>query len=300
MKTIRILIAITALCLLPAGCGKGDEVRTGSAIESPVPVLFLADEPSFEAVTRATEVTGSNLSSFQVLATVGTTGSESQQWAGTSFSKSGSTFSGGKYWLLSNPSGGYHFYASNSALTFAAGGSTVSADSGTDIVCAYLPSPTFQQSNTLTFHHIFARIGQVSVAAAGGYAITDVMVKFTPYTKGKYNLRTGDGKNDGTGWSELASPAEYTVYSKSGTGNQSNDIYLVPGSYRMTATWTAEKGDYRQTYSAIQSKDPVSFAGGKINAVGIQLGGNAKDIVFSVSVTPWGNPENKTAEFPFE
>lgn len=162
----------------------------------------LSSELDVTVATKATEVTGSTLNSggFNVSATTGSAGSESSAWNNVAFSKVGDYFVGtgsGKWWPTSDP--GYHFYASNTDLTFAAGGTTVAAINEADVVCAYLASPTYNSTNTLTFEHIFARITDVTLTAVEGYTITGVSVYVTPKTGGTYNLRTGAGRSDGTG-----------------------------------------------------------------------------------------------------
>ena len=202
-----------------------------------------------------------SLSSFYVVATTGSAGSENLAWGNTSFSGSG-TYSGGRFWPSSNP--GYHFYASNQALDFQSGGCSVNANSGTDVVCAYLADPGYGTRNTLTFQHIFARIGRFTVSQASSeYVLHDVDITLTPNTSGQYNLRTQS-------WSNTASGSPVRI-GPTGLGYQDNDLYLVPGSYTVYCSWTL---DYRGFSSHYETEQTVYFAAGKIYNLSAELSGS--------------------------
>ena len=280
MRKVFILLAALSAITLSA-CTK--------SVSAPVPdaneILFMADYGvDYDVETKATAVT--SLSSFKASAVTGTAGSETAVWTNVSYSNAGdSKYVGGKYWPSTNANP-YSFYASNIDLTFNAAGNTVTANNGTDVVCAYLASPTYKDVNTLTFNHIFARIGNMTVQAASGYTLSGVSIKVTPKTGGTYNLRTGNGQTNGTGWSSTANGSA-TELTSGAEGTMANDIYLVPGTYTLTATWTATRGEYTQTFTGKNSD--VSLVGGKVNNITATLGGLAEEIKFSVSVTAWGN-----------
>ncbi len=291
MKRSYLLSLIPALVLL--SCNKQDVVQSApdlSGMEESVPVVFLAEGLSVSAdvVTKASVVNEDNLTAFYAAATTGSAGSETSAWTSFQFTGSkGGQYAGtgaGKWWPSTDP--GYHFYASNLALTFAAAGTSVTASNDTDVVCAYLPGPTYKGVNALSFEHVFARIGDVTVSAASGYTVTAVSIRITPKTGGVYNLRTGNGVTDGSaGWSSLTTGSA-TVISNTTPGTKSNDLYLVPGTYALTATWTATKGDYTQTFT--NKSVNVAITGGKVNAISTTLGGLAEEVKFTVSVSPWG------------
>jgi len=280
MRYTRHITFILLLASLLVGCSKDD--RTPAATD--VRILFSADILDLDVSTRASVVSSSTLdaSGIYVSATSGSAGSETSLWASTSFTKVGSYFDGGRYWDESNP--GYHFYSANAPLTFSAAGTTVSASNTTDVVCEYLASPTFKGVNTLDFDHIFARIGNVTVSAADGYTITNVHMSITPYTGGTYNLRTGSGQSDGTGWSALTSGSA-TELANTTPSTKSNDLYLVPGTYDISVTWTATKGAY--TIDAEKTFSGVAVEGGKVNAITVSLKGDASSVELGVTVTPW-------------
>lgn len=292
---IFILLALAFPAVLGCGCSK-QPGPAGEGVGSAI--VFRADGiPAYaEVTTKATAVTTATLSSFYAAATTGSAGNESSAWTSYQFNGTpGGVFSGaapGKWWPLADP--GYHFYASNLPLTFAAAGTTVAATSATDVVCAYLPNPTFAEPNTLTFSHVFARLGDVTVNAQAGYTLSAVSISITPKTGGTYNLRTGAGQTDGTGWS-APTTGSATGIALATAGTKSNDIYLVPGTYTLTATWTATRGDYTETFASKQVS--VFLMGGKVNDITTTLGGLAEEIVFTVSVTEWSN-RNVEASFP--
>ena len=239
---------------------------------------FAAGGLDVSVETRATPVT--ELATFNVLASTGSAGSESQAWAPVAVTKSGSTYLTGKYWPAADPS--YHFYASNAALTFAAAGSTVTADGSTDVVCAYLPSPAYGEPNALTFDHIYARVGSFSVATQSGYEISAVSATLkNGVSGGTYNLRTG-------AWSGLSAASDRACASfTGGTSSQSssNDIWLVPGTYTISVSYTLTKGEYVVPFTKTGS---VTLVAGKTNNISTTaVGGSASEIVFSVSLASW-------------
>ena len=255
-------------------------------------IAFRVSDPSLDAevATKATAVT--SLSSFNVSAVTGSAESETAVWTNVSFSGNNDAgYKADKWWPAEDAS--YRFYASNSALTFAASGATVAATNATDVICAYAAAPSYKAKNTLSFEHIFARLGAVTVSAATGYTISNVSIKITPKTGGTYNLLTGAGHTDGTGWSGLATGSETVI--ASATGSNANDIYLVPGTYTLTASWTAARGLYTENIQNMQVD--VNLTAGKINTISTTLSGNAKEVVFNVSIAPW-TEQNQVVEFP--
>lgn len=259
----------------------------------------------FDVTTKATAIVTDDLTEFYVAATSGSVGSESSEWTSCRFSGTpGEAFRADeprKWWPHDNP--GYKFYGSTLPIVFNAGGSYVEADNSTDVVCAYLPNPAYLDLNTLTFNHIFARVGAFTVSAAEGYTISSATITLTPKVSGTYNLRTGAGQTDGTGWSStsngsatnlIGSFSTITYGTANASSTSANDIYIVPGTYTLTATWTATRDDYTETFSSIDVN--ASFTAGKVNILSTILGGLAEEVVFTVNVTPWGT-QNVVASF---
>ena len=248
-------------------------------------IRFSAEAPDVDLQTKVdiTQTSTLNSSGFRVTATTGSAGSESNAWNSVLFTKGSTYFEGGKPWPSSDL--GYHFYASSNAITFNAAGCRVTATNTADVVCAYLPSPTYSETNALTFKHIFARIGNFTITAEEGHTITNVHATIVPKTGGTYNIRTGDGQTDGTGWSGLTTGSA-TELANTTPGTKANDLYLVPGTYDITFSWTATKGDYSDNLS--HTVTGVSVVGGKVNSFSAGLTGGARPIQFTATVTDWG------------
>lgn len=296
MKTFKNIIPLVfagAVAMSLSACSMKDNPVNEET--NMVPIVFNAEDGdlmSTEVETKATAITPDNykttLTKFYVSCTTGSAGSETSKWNSTEFTSNGAStpvYSGGKWWPNSNLS--YHFYASNKELSFADAGTTIAAENSTDCIVCYLTGPTYKEQNTLAFEHVFARLGGVTVTAASGYTISNITISITPKTGGTYNLRTGAWTAPTTGTA--------TNIANTTPGTKSNDIYLVPGEYTLTAGWTAVIGDYTRTYSGVTAS--VTLERGKVNTISTTLSGNATDIKFGVSVSPWGNV-NKPVTFP--
>ena len=260
-------------------------------------VSFIPKGVEDGAATKAEVVSSLDATGFYASAVTGTSGSDVAAWTNVQFTKVGDDFVGGKYWPASNPS--FRFFGSNAPLTYTAGGATVSASNTTDIVCAYKDSPVYGARNTLQFDHIYARVGAVTVSATAPYTVSDVTIYLVDAkTGGTYNLYTGAGHSDGTGWSNLTPSVatDLQIYrnagsiasGNSGTGT-SPDLYVVPGVYELKASWTASVGDYSEGYETMSSTSTVSIQGGKVNTISCSLAGDASEVRFSVGVEAWGS-----------
>ena len=272
----RTLVVFAAAMFLGISCQR--EFDLPDVTVSDGQIVFGSEGLNLTVETKATEVT--SLSSFYVTAVTGSAGSESNVWNSVQFDQvpgsSPATYSGNKYWPSSDPS--YKFYGSNVALNFSAGGTYVNASNATDVVCAYLSSPTYNTKNTLTFEHIFARLCRVDVAAQTGYTVSNISMYITPKTGGTYNLRTGAGHTDGTGWSSIATGSATLISDK--TGATDHDIYMVPGNYAITCTWTAtDASGASVTHTNEASTLPIK--GGATNNISVVLGG---DIMLGVDL----------------
>lgn len=300
-KRTLITFAAALVVLSLASCQKGTRSSDGfEGEELGSAVIFTAEGDGISNTvvdTKAAEVTGATLSGFNVLAVTGTPGtSEVTAWSGPfvdpNFAdpvKKGqyTATAGDVYWpATGDPE--WKVYASNASMAAAATGPTIAANAATDVVCAYLGTTTPRVSNALTFEHIFARINNVTVAAQAGYAITNIVITVTPNTAGTYNMFTGAGQTDGTGWSALTAGTATTISRADQLpGVQANDLWLVPGTYTVTASWTATKGASVQNYA--NKTQNVVITGGKQNNLTTTLGGSASEVVFSVTVTPWSS-----------
>lgn len=236
-----------------------DDVRHQTGVLFSTVAPFWAYSNEGETKATATEVT--SISTFNLVCTTGSAGSESKTWE-----LSGTGTSTGKYWPSSNPS--YHFYASNAALIFNAAGCTVAASNTTDVVVCYKASPTYASSNALAFTHIFGRIGDVTVQAGDGFSssdITNVSVTVTPNTGGTYNLRTG-------AWSSVSAGSSTSI-ANSTPGTKSNGLYMVPGSYTISASWKCKGTSYNGSGS-------VSINAGEQRNITLKLSG---ELIYTIA-----------------
>jgi len=274
----KTFLALTvALCSGAISCNKTviGTAASGCGTEaSGTSVVFGINNIGDIILTRSVSETVS-LDSFLVVATSGKAGSETVQWNASSFRKKDgdSVYVADKFWSAEDP--GYHFYASNAKPVFKNGKCTVSADGTEDIVCALLYNPEYASENKLSFSHIFARIGQVSIKAPENYTISDVSASIKCSTGGVYDI----GASDGNGWTADAA-ADHAL-----SLTEANDLYAVPGKYTLTVTYTLTRAQWSKTMT--KSSD-ITLERGKINAIkGTAAGGDASDIAFSVSVEEW-------------
>lgn len=274
-RTSRYLFLLPLVAALLQGCSR-EVVR----LETEAQILFNVSG-SFDArvETKATEVTTANLTEFYVTATTGTIGSdETAAFSSVSFTGTpGGAYTGGKYWPSIDP--GYHFFASSLPMTFSAGACTVAATTANDVVCSYIESPTYKGNNTLSFSHILGRIGTLSVSPSEGYTLSSLTVRVTPKVSGTYDLRTGAGHYDGTGWSGVAEGTETTLSASD------NQLYVIPGEYELTFDYTLTKGDYVEAFSKIAT---ISVLSGVTNNISCTLpSGRAQGITVFVSLSSW-------------
>lgn len=265
-------------------------------------IQFVAGGPAvdYEITTKATVNTATQLADngFIANAVKGSAGSDVEVWTNQAFTKVGDVWEQDKWWPIDDQS--YRFYAvypGSYTTTFAAGGPTIAATNANDILCAYRGNATYKSVNTLSFEHIFARLCDVTVSPVSPYTISGITINITPKTGGTYNLYTGAGHSDGTGWTSTTNGSATNIANAT-PSTKSNDIYLVPGSYTLTATWTATKDNYTQTFSNI-SKD-VDLVGGMQNNITVSFTGNGTEIQFGVSVAAWGTEAVAAGEWPLK
>lgn len=277
-------IAASVFSIIAVSC-KSDPVPDLQQPESKEIVFTACDVMSATVNTKASVITSLQSDGFYASATTGTS-SETQLWNNAGFTYVSNQYKGDKYWPASN--NGIHFYASNYQMTFNAGGCSVNNVNANqkDIVCAYLASPAWGESNELTFEHIFSRIGNVSVTAPTGYTVSNLNISFTPFVSGSYNLKTKEWSGKTT---NSSSPVQTIATSPS--NSNSNNLWFIPGTYTLTATYTLEKGTGEGRYIENFTKTAsVSLQAGKLNTIQTTLpAGSATDILFTVTVTPWDN-----------
>ena len=292
MKITRIIAA--ALTVLLAACNKTSPVTD----ESPRLIELGAEGENINTVvaTKVSEVT--SLDGFNLSVTKGASGSEQAVWNNVPFvaklTPSQTIYTGDKYWPAQNQT--YHFYASNVTMDNSTStGVNVQVTNDTDVVCGFIMSPTFKEKNTLVFEHIFARLGDVTITPADGYTISNIQVSLTPLTGGTYSIKNGKGWNNGNGWSNTTSGSPVVISESTCPSTKTNDIYLVPGVYTLTASWQANIDEYERVYT--NKSVTVQLVSGKINGINATLGGDAEQVKFSVSVNAW-NTNSINTIFP--
>ena len=213
--------------------------------------------------TKVNAVT--TLPSFEVLCTDGAAGNENLRWRASFNKSSDGSYTGDQYWPVENPS--YHFYASNATISYDREGSYVVASNDRDVVGAFLESPRYKERNNLAFKHLFARLGRFTVTAEEGKTISDVDIRITPRKGGNYDLRKGT-------WSRVTVEDPVCI-SPSGEGTRENDLYLVPGSYTLSASWTVWDRGFSTRKERICAD--ITLPAGEVTDISTVLGG---DIVF--------------------
>ena len=250
MKRFFILTAFLSALV---GCQSVDSNVTDPSAEDHGRETFKAIEFTVRdtSATKApTPIT--SLSEFNVSATSGSAGSEASNLSNVVFTSSNGVFKSDALWPSSDP--GYHFYASNVAMTHTASGQTVSISTiDKDVVCAYLASPNYKVKNDLTFNHILARVGTVSFTNLDLCSNVKLSMKYSG--SGTYNIGTGV-------WSGVGgqSTKELTT--------SDNDFWIIPGTYDATLTYNDANGNP-------QSKTlSQEFKAGLVNNISAKLDGS--------------------------
>ena len=277
MNKFKLYAASLLITGLAAGCAKSVEPENQHPQQI---VLCVGDDTiDMDVHTKATAITAIP-STLNFSVTTGKLGSsETTKKASASVSPASGKIATGLYQTVNATS--YNYYVSNLPITFAASGSTVSASNATDVIAGTATSSS--TSPSVTLDHIFARTGTLTLKTQTGYDLSNVSWKIasvTGGTSGTYNIAK-------QAWSSLTKLASTSI-----TG--SSDMYLVPGSYTLTVSYTLTKGDWTQNFTKSAS---VTLVGGKINNIsGTASGGAASAISLTVTLTPWGSTDI-TADF---
>ena len=296
MKELKTYLLVAVLLLpLPFSCKKQEG---GSDPGRLIAFDARTGEAEVSVQTKAA-VPVTSMSSFYVSATAGASAEHYPVWNSDVFTWSDSEGAYVSTHQWPSPDQNYHFYASNVPIYNQPGCVYVNADNGTDVLCAYMPSPNYLKKNTLEFYHILARLGKITVKPGTVfgddppvyYTVTDVTVKLYPWEKGKYDLEKGYGKDNGTGWlarEKAASPVVVAqtpgpLSSSDPLYFQDNDVWLVPETYAIMLSWTVRHGTWVRTYDEIPAAVPLRA--GQINDITFILGGD-KSLVFELHTTP--------------
>ncbi len=273
MKLSKLLL-FGLLGLALVSCNKGEPLS-----DSGREMSFRLDGLDLQVATKATvdTVTTANLGGVYWQCLSGST----NVYAPASYAVSGSTVNTGKFW----PAGGaiYNYRVANVAFSNAG---VITASNTTDIVVGTASGVT-NNSCSVVLDHIFARTGKLTMNTQPGYTISDVSWKIK--SRGSASGIAGN-YTIGSGWSSsgVTALAEEDVVPPF---SSDSDLYLIPGDYTVTVTYTLTKGGYVETFTRAAD---VTLQQGKINSItGTANAGNAEEIQFTVSVTPWGSEELK-------
>jgi len=296
MKTKTLLLLFTAATMALAACRKADgtDVETLSSRE----IIFGV---STDALTKgATEVNTTNLGELYVSALKST----NYVFQNVSFTHAGDgKWKGGKYWPVTDP--GYRFAASNVSLVDNSAQPCVQVvNAEKDAVVAYLENPTFNAVNNLNLEHIFAQIGTVTMKAPAGYTVSDLKLWLRPVTQGTYNLvekTWSPGSASSVDIFILGSAGSGVNISAGGTETSAdNDLWLVPGTYTLYASYTISKDAYSKSKTATASVNILQGYNNNIGPIGdaanIPAPEDISELSFTVTVTPWSN-QQVTASF---
>lgn len=268
MKNLSAFILVAAL--VTVSCNK--DIVQQPIDSAPREIVLTVDGSGIEAdVTTRTTAVSSVPSSLYFAGTTGSNSSQSNKWSCVSKSVSSGKINTG-YYQTAYPTT-YNYYLSNVSMSYGASGYTISADgTSTDAIAGVTTS--YSSSPSVSMTHIFGRTGSIS-ASCSGYNVSNLSVTIKSNSgagyKGTYNIYSGT-------WSSVTALSSTALTS-------SSDLYLVPGSYTITASATRSKGDYSGTVSGSTT---ISLAAGKIHDIEIVFTGDpAQPITISVTLIPW-------------
>lgn len=262
MKRFILFFLPVAVAAVLCGCEK-EAASAGEGVEI---AFHINGGIDFSVLTKASEVT--SLSSIYweacqdgvVIHPV------------SSYPVEGGGVSTGKYWPLGAV---YDYMVSN--VPFFTGTGVIAASNDIDVVVGTMPGVRDNSCN-VDMKHIFARTSSLTLDTQAGYEISEIVWKIK--SKGEESGTAGH-YTIGSGWAaNSTAPLEEREFS--GT----SDLYLIPGTYTVTVSYTLTKGDYRESFT--RSAD-ISLYEGCLNSIkGSAVGGNAVGLSLSVTVEPWG------------
>lgn len=277
MTKLKLYAAPLLILGFAASCAKSVEPENQNPKE--IVLCVGGDTIDMQVQTKTTAIT-TVPSSLYYSMTTGTLGSEETSKKGSTSGNVGSgKIATGVYQTLTSTF--YNYYVSNAAITFSASGSTISAANTTDVIAGKVTSN--ETNPSVKLDHIFARTGTLTLNSQSGYALNNVswsIESSSAGTGGIYNIANGR-------WSSVTKLSSTAI-------TKDSDMYLVPGDYTLSVTYTLSKGDWNQTFN---KKATVTLVAGKVNNItGTASGGNASEISITVTLTEWGT-NNITATF---
>lgn len=331
-----LLLSAFALVALFAGCEKGSNVTPPQTVDDAHPIQFSASGDDFQVSTKVTAVTSVD-GGFNVLykdAYFNTSapyyyvslGKLRATKNGTTWVLKNTDTNNPLYWpTQTSPvhesldenaididydsyAFVYNFYCSNMDVYYNTSFDEYEPVFDTGITYSSWPffnqdillATAINQYNStvnLTFNHLLARIGTITVSAQSGYTIGNIGVRIFSYGSdaasindkiiydpaiGKFEFFADEGLGGVLDYSFTDPSFGVTRNLSSG----SNDVYIQPGTHQLLVSYTLTKGDYTESFT---KSGEVTLQQGKINNITCTaVGGNAQEIDFSVSVQSWG------------
>ena len=269
----KIFIAVLAAGVAFCSCNKELQGEVNAVPEGAIVLSIDGSAIDMDVESKAESLPAS----LYLSRTTGTWKSETSKNASASFNVSSGKINTG--WYQTATATAYNYYVANQNITFAADGSTISAPADTDVIAGCTQGATNSTTPSVTLEHVFAKIGTLTCNTQSGYTISNISWKIkstsggTGGTAGTYNIATKS-------WSGVTALSEKAISS-----NETK--YYTSGSYTVSVTYTLTNGDYSSTFTKSGS---VTLVGGKINSITCTaIGGNASQIVLSVSLAEWGS-----------
>lgn len=245
-------------------------------------ILRIGDNTLREDVeTKATPVT-TIPSTLYWGATTGN-GTESVKWSAASAGVSSGTIHTGKYQTYSPTT--YNYYVANQ--TFTSGGNMTVANNNIDIIAGRASSNSTTPS--ITLNHIFARTGSLSFVAPSDYSIS---ATWRIKSKGAVTGTAGTFNMQTQSWSASSATLSKQVF----TG--SSDLWLIPGVYTISVSFTMTKGDFTKSYT--QTADITLTAGKQNNITATTTIDEAVQVSFGVLLSAWAENPIALASEDFE
>ena len=306
MKINKYVIMAGAALLALGACNK-QEVAGVSEMDGQIKFLLDGDfSATVETRADPSIVYGasgnkSKPDNIYVAAAYGSSPStNSPGFTSTQFSVSGTNpYTGGKYWAAQS-SNSYTFYASTKAVTYSSGSASITpsatiADDLYGTATASYSGTSYPTNGavSMTMHHIYARIGFCNVSAPANYTISNLSVTVVPKLPTANARFTFSTSNSGVGsWSTTASHysdgSAVTLCTATGITTDQH-VWLVPGTYTLTFSYTISRDGYSETFSGSTAKTAsVSIQQGVVNNITATLpSGNDSEININVTVDDW-------------
>ena len=239
----------------------------------PQEIILNVDGAGIEAEVQTKVTAVSSVpSSLYFAGTTGSNTSQSGKWSSQSKAVSSGKIATGYYQTASATA--YNYFLSNVSMSSSESGCTITADGTSTDAIAGVTKASTSTNPSVAMKHIFARTGSIS-GSCSGYNLSNLSVKIQSNSgagyKGTYNIYTGT-------WSSITALSSTNLTS-------SSDLYLIPGSYTITASATIQKGDYSGTTSGSTT---ISLTEGKIHDINVKFSADpAQPINVSVTLSNW-------------